>query len=944
MASLPTGIGYAIGIVIALLILAVAYCLLMIVYSKIRRRLAGSKYAPEIIMVGIIAVLNIAIKFMIISNNVDFGGEATADGHAFSSSYGILDVFRAVYAGIGNFTFEGLDGLYATSISKTLQMLYYGSSLLTALVFASVIMATANYEFFSRVSLLITRRFGKNDFYIFTALTEETLMLAESITAGDESERASGKKRHSVIIFAGSNLDSFDRKNELCRRVMANGFYYWSYNATKKSVTAALKLKVKNGLSSLSNMKERDRLVVFSFNAANHIPTEEENMDFVFSDIRKHIEELSLEKGGVYNRLLHAPFVEYYVLTEREINYQAYQYKVDTFRRSITERVAPLFYAAWHAATGEGADKPWEELSAEEKKAFLRSSFKAAALPISSDTFTYYEKLCLTNGEVLDLFGYICNVSVWNEANAIAFSTVDAFQQLINKYPEDFRDFYERDIHVCSVGFGLTAQSIVRHLYVHTSFVFEDDAVSTFHVEAFDPNSTEITGFLQYENPLSVYLNAETLSPIDAETLAVMKEKNPDYERKSLAEQHILKRCAEIRDAIMQASGTHNDNAVMSHDDEIRPMAVTLHDISALKFEFVKKLDEYTGEDYSEVRPQFVTIATGDDYRNIKIVNALVLDILKEDSGKKQIIIMNVWDSKNLDLINRYNENDGYDTTETFSLGNTRVFRYSPELTLIVVGNNFEMYSERCIISYGPFAKYAVNYTRAQNMGALKTKLTFAPESSRDAQGVLKGEKDGDIIGEKGVVTGVVTAVDNAVNRITGEYLNGHEVPVTKEEAEKVYSAFCALCVLDKNEVTALLAGEGKEELRPLLGVPGNAEKMAAFTRYVDEMDFYVWKCWCGAMLWEKESNMSAFMFGNVYRRLFAEKGGKLSFEDYIRLINIEHQRWMRVHMCNGWTFAKKKMKPRRAHDSILPLYAINEKQSYSYDLINVIWGVYKGI
>lgn len=1002
ISAVPEPVGYVLGILAAILILLVVYAAMMALYATLRKKKAGAKFLPEILMMVIISALNITVKILLLAKNVDFDGVAEEGGHTFTLAYGFTDIFRALYANIGNFTFEGLDGLYATTISKLLQTFYYGTSFLTALVFASVILATANYEFFSWVSVRIRKAYAKllgrkYDVYVFTALTEETILLAESIKRNEGKEPASGDagakacKTERFIVFAGPELESFDRKNELCRRVMANGFYYWSYNESgqdekEKSIIKTLRLSVRNGLGSMTDKKGRARVVVFSFNSSDHIPQEEQNMDFVFQDIERYIAELHLEKKSavVLRNICKACFIEYYVLTEREVNYQAYQYKVDQYRASIKKLVTAALYEEW-TGKSEGAPKTWAELSEEGKAAFLKAKFDAAAFSRKNALYKFFQEQGLKHKEVIELFSYVSNVGVWNEATAISCSAVEAFQQVLNAYPQDAASFYRKDIRVCSIGYGLTAQTIVKNLYVQTSNIFTEgegkdtrSVTSGFRVDAYDPSAADIAGLLQYENPLTICLDV-------AKEESRIPSKKSEEEIKKAVENKVEARIAEswarIRVDIRKTSeaAARKDQIVSkcvserySSDDEISPITVSLNEISALDFECVKNLDALTGEDASGKRPQFITIATGDDFHNIKIANALILDILKEDAGEKQIIFVNVWDEKNIDLINHYDAFDDKSSTRCFSVQGAKVFRYSDELTLIIVGSNVEIYSERSVISHQEIANYAVNYSRAYDLDCLEMRLDLSEDATQaefdryaskpdpffeedvDTNGLTPEAKAAKIAkarskweneceaaaarirkDEAGVPRGVVISLADAVNYVISDVLLGRRIPFSREKCEEIFDLFFDLSVTTKSKTK-----EENARLAERFGFDLDKETEAV-AKYAEHRDFYAWKSWCKAQLWEKESNMSAYMFGYVYKRARAETE-RLTFDDYMRFANIEHQRWMRVHMCNGWTFSNKKRKARRAHDCILPFYGIALKETYSFDLINVAWGMNK--
>ena len=1068
-ASVGDVFAYIGGILITIFCFILLYVPLMGGYLGLRRKMASARFLPEFLTLLFVVVINIVFKIVLFFQSY----EGT---HAFTMKYGVLDIIRSIYAGVGNFGFEGVDGLYDKSIAFGYQLCFYGSSLLTAIMFVSVIAATANYEIYSRFSLFFKRWRSKlfhkkYDYYVFTALTKETILLAESIAGKREETLGDGEKptmteddqKNAVIIFAGPELDSFDRKDELCRQVMANGFAYWSYNESEKSLTNVLKLNVHNGLDSWGKFyklikdtksgvqiqvktnpgRKPGRLVICSFNSKNHVPMEEENMEFVFTDIKRHIEEIKETKGTNdkakkdskakqqdnkladfgdeaktkkkedkrkkreetrdrkrmekhIERILEASFIEYYVLSEREINYQSYQHKVDLFRFEIEDLVAPLFMKKWRDSE-TNIDNPIDEnwRTAPDRKNFDEALFDADIIGESNDTFRFFEHRKLKNADVLTLFSYISNVSVWNEATAISYSAVEAFQQVLNQYPIA-DDFLGGNLHVCSVGYGLTAQTIVKNLYVQTACIStEKDFVSTFRVDAYDPAATDIAGLLQYENPMTVCFEVENTATDDsgkrgpkhitfnadqeAELRKECAEIGEDYEKMRPEDKLILWRTKEIRNAAIGSVCVQVPDKVMTHDREISPMAITLHKISVLDFDFVKKLDEATGAaSETNVRPEFITIATGDDYHNIKIANALIIDILKEQQSKpaekvkKQIIFMNVWDEKNLALINTYNANIALNvrggkedlinpSTEYKEIRGAKVYHYSDSLILIVVGSNNEIYSAKSVIAYREIAQYAVNYDRASNMSSLNVNLYFDKKGESEENKRYLAVKDASPIEEDGV-EGVQMTISNAVNRIVADYCTGQKLPFSHDVTTNILTTFCYLATWSEEQLKEVkIEDKNKRERNTIATMLSDAldhSDDVGFFDYIRYAPFLRWCNWCRAQLWEKESNMSAYMFGYVYKRMrrkrldingaeeVKEEGLRsvkpvFTLEEYIRIINIEHQRWMRLHMCNGWTSGST-VKARRTHGSIVPLYGICLNGTYAYDLINVAWGMKK--
>lgn len=229
---------YAGGIALAILICFVAYVLIMGVYIFTRKRRPSAKYAIELTFILIGLIFSVAIKLLILadlelgSDNVDYG---VGDYLAYS--------FSAIYSLVGSLQFEGLPFSF-TDMPALQTCLYYGSSIIAGLILLSVITAKASYEIYSIISLRFTKFINyftkRNSVYIFNSLTKDAIILAKSIKE---------QNKHSVIIFAGDNIPSFSRGDALCREVMSNSFYYYSLssgNDTKKALLYRLKLNTCN--------------------------------------------------------------------------------------------------------------------------------------------------------------------------------------------------------------------------------------------------------------------------------------------------------------------------------------------------------------------------------------------------------------------------------------------------------------------------------------------------------------------------------------------------------------------------------------------------------------------------------------------------------------------------------------------------------------------------
>jgi hypothetical protein len=223
--------------------MALAYSLSMYGYFKLRQKYSSSKYGVEIAVLAFAVLFSIAIKTAII-----FISEDATDNFWQSMS----NIFKAVYSGIGGLTFEGLSDFEQDVVNSVVQCLYSGSSLYAGLMILSVLTAKISYEIYSGIRKVFgfnaKMKKGNTDFYIFNAVTEESLTLANSI---NDHYAQPNESRECEILFIGPDLEAFDAKDELHRDIMAHGYYYWGYTAktdNDRGVFDYLKLPVATDL------------------------------------------------------------------------------------------------------------------------------------------------------------------------------------------------------------------------------------------------------------------------------------------------------------------------------------------------------------------------------------------------------------------------------------------------------------------------------------------------------------------------------------------------------------------------------------------------------------------------------------------------------------------------------------------------------------------------
>lgn len=303
-------------ILVTLLIVIFAFALAFLItvgsflfYNK----KSGKKYST-IAFVAAIFVIAFIIRFICICTVArwDFTYESFAQG--------IFDSLEIIYVTGGGLTFEGqnVDNLGLPFVCTAF---YYGSILWLAATYIFIISIGYNYELNSKLNLFLYRnnyfrifdafkrkkvqeangRYFKEEIFIFTSISEDSLILARSI---EEHSKLKNRKPP-LIVFAGYNIPPYDKDNDLHREVMMNGYIYQSFykakiNEGEKPLLTLLKFhKSKN--SPIDSLYGR-RINIFSLgNDKQDIGLESQNSDITFNDINAFLDmEFSQEKIDKY--------------------------------------------------------------------------------------------------------------------------------------------------------------------------------------------------------------------------------------------------------------------------------------------------------------------------------------------------------------------------------------------------------------------------------------------------------------------------------------------------------------------------------------------------------------------------------------------------------------------------------------------------------------------
>ncbi len=636
------------GIIIGLAVMAAAYCLSMFAYFAARKKWSSAKYSVEIITVLVAYVLSMGAKIAVII--------ATAP-HTFSA--GFATIIYSIYSGLGGLAFEGLESLSEID-SAVIQCLYTGTSLYAGLMFVSVFTAKASYEIYSWLQLCFLRirlkHTDKIDVYLFTAVTEDAVLLANSICEQEQyskdTKSGTGKARKCKIIFSGDSLDSFDRSDRLHRDIMANGYLYWSYSKKNDdehapSILKRLGLYIDNNPCNEASAKSKQsRVHIFSLGKNERLSgLEAENATEVFEEIKAMTEE-ELSKKNKYRNTQ----VDFYILTDNDVNYEYYENTLEKIIRDVFDETGFM---------SDAAEKEKAEAIAKYKLRFQLHIINEALIAGK----------CLANERVRVLREKVYE----NKSLLLADNTPNA--------DKTFRAFI--------LGFGGNGREAMKTLFMDTAHVDDGGEPSQFIADVYDLKADQKAGLFASTHPLFICENCPDIEPIKEESVF------GKYDRFESIYKPIIQQ------------GRQNGGKIQTFDDVKRYMKFPIlgfHCVSCFDLSFMAYLDRQSGEEtkYSnKTQYNAFVIALGDDELNISMANSLIDDLkhelLTSDNATgvyPQTVYINIRDEKNYDRIN-WTEADA---------------RNFPSLNVIRFGSRKIIYSYEYIVDDTEDMKYNYGY------------------------------------------------------------------------------------------------------------------------------------------------------------------------------------------------------------------------------------------
>ncbi len=678
---------FILGIVLAALILLIVFGLTVGAYLRFSARHPSRKFRAEVTVVGVVLVGSLIIRMIIGWSNVD--DKTFADG--------VASFFHGVLAAAGGLTFESPLELSAVARGLT-SCLYYGIIVYASLVFLAVVTVGLSYEFYSRVQSIFLRwRFRY--FFIFTEITSDSILLAKDIKnqyAGNH-----GRNR-AVIIFFENGEQSFSRKNRLHRKIMEEGFLYYSdFRRTDRGDTISLLRKFR---FAKRHFKRDDKgenygklFNVFAMGDCGGF--EGENAGVVFEDIESVLAHYTKVKRGKMKGI--PTTVNYYILTGGEINYESYEHRVN----SLIDGYLPV------KVEGDGKEESAEnretaEIKTKQELKRLAKEKKRAEKNAEKETKRSIETNASAKLKI--------QVNVFNEAT---LSSQDLIEKRKLQLRLDGEKAFEHDrepdgngaYRIAVFGFGKTGQYALEELYTQTAYLIESGGEykpTQFIADVYDVTVKEKSGLFAYNHPLFRCLNGDkegTARP----TREVVEEAG---KMDGAAFDALYSACE------TKSKGKFSGEAARNYVEEKMafPIAV-FHPQSCFAFPLMRGgSTDATVKDAVLNDIRAIVVALGDDERNIAMANVLI-DSFKRAFYTKERERCNVRIYVNLiekDSVDRLDWTE--DDRNRFSVvgGASR-----PYLSVITFGCRNDMFSYHTIIDDYGAQLYNYGYDIVQKDG-----------------------------------------------------------------------------------------------------------------------------------------------------------------------------------------------------------------------------------
>ncbi len=576
------------GVTSAIAIMVLLYVFSMAGYFAVRKRNASAKYLVEVMTVLLAFALSFIVKATILLIN---------DHETFSD--GFNSILQAHYFTIGGLAFDGIEmGVAGMSF---INCLYSGTSFYAGAIFLSVVTAKASYDVYSGIRIMLLR-FSKKmkqseiDVYFFTSVSEDSLLLAKSISRHYEQAKNTDKNaKDYVIIFTGEELESFDRQNPLHNEIMAEGYYYWPYGVNgieqPKSLLKRFGLRPDNDFVKNSKpVSSVGRIHVFAFaNNATLSGNESVNSGKIFTEIKTLTVEYLTGKNKTFS------IVDFYLLTDGAINYQLYEGAV---KQSVLEGVK-------------------------------LSGVKVEDDQLKKLTNFYFQLHVINEAD-------ISGKCLTEKRNALYSEEFEKTK--INLFEKDACGYENKPYRTLIVGFGRTGQCSLTELCSNLAYVDKNKNAKAFYADVYDPEMQNQAGIYSLLHPMCVTVD--------------LGERVQGVEQKDITENHYQR-----INWMYENSGLDFETVKKQMCFPVIAFhSYSCFDYKFTGYLNQQTADENDGKTLNKSRYNAFIVSLGNDENNIRFANALIDDLKRTskticEGFGLQVVYVNVRDEKNYSRI-----------------------------------------------------------------------------------------------------------------------------------------------------------------------------------------------------------------------------------------------------------------------------------------------------
>ncbi len=401
----------------------------------------GSDWGKRAIFLVVISLIGLGIRLLCVLSSQEVTSFESALSYAL----------QTLYATFGVFGFEGQENI------GPYEILFFYTTVWVAVSYVVVVFTGLDYSLQSTISLW-RPHLGDTKIFIFTKATDESYALAESIA----EEYA---HKHHIIIFASDENDTFDRKNELHKKIRSSGFLYLTVekkgtDKEKKSLVDYLHISYRH----IHNVKvfamERDE---------SDRGNETRNTDIIFDDVECLVHRLNKKKYNKYLENCDKHYIRYYIYVNNEINNEF-------FEQMLKSKVP-------------------QGISAEEYNKYK----------------TFFRIKGFSEAE-------LCGHALQTERQKLEIKRIKEYKTF-----NHFKDDIHRSI---VVGFGPNGQASLKNLYIDSTGAAKDNKSPTrFESHIFDINIDSFSAIYEMIHPSIIFNHASKLFEVDEEAKDINLEK-----------------------------------------------------------------------------------------------------------------------------------------------------------------------------------------------------------------------------------------------------------------------------------------------------------------------------------------------------------------------------------------------------------------------------------